>query len=69
MTDYYILKDKKAIPVSNVIEWAEQFEKLNRVVKHDELGGVRVSTVFLGLNHGWNGEVLLFETMIFGGGA
>ena len=26
-----------------------------------------VSTVFLGLDHGWDGKLKLFETMIFGG--
>lgn len=34
----------------------------------DELGDVRVSTVFLGLDHGWGrGAPEIFETMIFGG--
>jgi hypothetical protein len=37
-------------------------------VADDTLGAVRVSTVFLGLDHRWgDGPPLLFETMVFGG--
>lgn len=41
----------------------------NRRVREDLLaGGVRVSTVFLGLDHSYgDGPPLLFETMVFGG--
>lgn len=41
----------------------------HRNIALDELGDIRVSTVFLGLDHNWSdvGEPLLFETMIFGG--
>jgi hypothetical protein len=31
------------------------------------IGEVRVSTVFLGIDHAWEGPPLLFETMVFGG--
>lgn len=35
-------------------------------VAFDEVGGWRVSTVFLGLDHSWNSaDPLIFETMIF----
>lgn len=34
----------------------------------EEVARVRISTVFLGLDHNWgSGRPLLFETMIFGG--
>lgn len=33
----------------------------------DDTGGIFVSTVFLGINHGFGGRPLWFETMIFGG--
>jgi hypothetical protein len=38
-------------------------------VAQDELGSIRVSTVFLGIDHNLSGKgpPLLFETMIFGG--
>lgn len=48
-------------------EWGKQFEK-NRHVGDDTIDLVRISTVFLGLDHQWgDGPPLLFETMIFGG--
>jgi hypothetical protein len=48
--------------------WAEGFEKDNRHVADETIGGVRVSTVFLGLDHSFDGgRPLLFETMVFGG--
>lgn len=52
-------------------EWARRFESgLNyRLVDFTELrGGVRVSTVWLGLDHSFGfGPPLIFETMVFGG--
>lgn len=70
MRDKYILRDGKPEPFEgDFMEWAEWFEKADRHVAQDELpGGVRVSTVFLGVDHSFGGpEPLLFETMIFGG--
>jgi hypothetical protein len=43
------------------------FEDTRRVAE-TEVGEARVSTVFLGLDHGWSGgPPEVFETMIFGG--
>jgi hypothetical protein len=66
---YYILQNKEAIPVEDILEWAKWFKKADRHVRQDTIGKVRISTVFLGLDHQWNpnGLPLLFETMIFGG--
>jgi hypothetical protein len=38
-------------------------------VQQDKIGNVKVSTVFLGLDHNYSldGPPLLYETMIFGG--
>ena len=67
MNRYYILKDKKVIPVNDVLEWAKMFEKKDRRVAEDNIGEVRISTVFLGLNHRFGkGKPLIFETMVFG---
>jgi hypothetical protein len=65
----YILQNKEAIPVEDILEWAKWFETANRHVRQDTIGKVRISTVFLGLDHQWhpNERPLLFETMIFGG--
>lgn len=64
----YILEGKKAVECGNIIEWGKWMESANRVVAQDKVGKVRVSTVFLGLDHSFVGGVpLLFETMVFGG--
>ena len=69
MSDYYILKGKKVIPVEDAIVWDEFFEDdKNRRVDETEKNGIRVSTVFLGLDHAFGvGLPMVFETMIFGG--
>ena len=73
MSDKYILEDHKVVACSNLFEWAQWFENADRQVAETILGEVRISTVFLGLNHRF-GSVpnkdrvpLLFETMVFGG--
>lgn len=69
MTEYYILDGKEPIEMPDAITWAAQFERADGIVEQTILSqGIRVSTVFLGLNHQWgDGPPLLFETMIFGG--
>jgi len=68
MSDKYILKDKTPVPCPDLMEWAEWFEKGNRRVAQTTIGKLRVSTVFLGLDHSFDpkGPPLLFETMVFG---
>ncbi len=87
----YKLIDKKAVPVDDLIDWAQWMETADTVVCQTEtpfslwlwlwrwllswLPGntalrdpVKVSTVFLGLDHGFDGDgPILFETMVFGG--
>ena len=49
-------------------KWVREFSKTDRTIARTEIGkGVRVSTVFLGLDHGYGGPPILFKTMIFGG--
>ena len=69
MNDKYILKNKIAVPVENVLEWGHWFETADRIVKQETLShGYYVSTVFLGLDHNFgSGKPLLFETMVFKG--
>lgn len=58
------------MPVSDVLEWADWFEQADRHVADTHLdSGVRVSTVFLGLDHNFwgKGPPILFETLVFGG--
>ena len=51
-----------------IAQWVRLFED-ERHIGDDELGDVRVSTVWIGLDHGLglSGPPLIFETMIFGG--
>ena len=68
--DYYILegtKHRKAKSIPEYLEWAKE---ANRRIDYTELhdGSIYVSTVFLGLDHSFDGgRPVLYETMIFGG--
>jgi hypothetical protein len=71
MIRWYILDDEnKPVPstITEYVEWEEQNEE-KRIVKQEYIGDdIRVSTVFLGLDHAWNSKTpVLWETMIFGG--
>lgn len=68
MSDKYILDGHSVVP-ADLMTWARWFETSDRHVANDIVGGHRVSTVFLGINHRFigDGPPLVFETMIFGG--
>jgi len=55
----------------DLLAWARWFEASGderRVALTDIAPGVRVSTVFLGLDHSFGGmRPLIFETLVFGG--
>ncbi len=69
----YILNGKTPVPVDDAIEWARWFGEANtddkRRVARTTIDDTEVSTVFLGLDHGFglSEGPLLFETMVFGG--
>ena len=66
MSEYYLLVDKKIVPVDNLLEWAKGFEEGSRIVTQEYVGDQWISTVFLGIDHQWGkGKPVLFETMIF----
>jgi hypothetical protein len=68
MSDKYILEGKKTVPCEDLMEWAKWFEQADRSVAKDDVNGVSVSTVFLGLDHAFGeSQPMLFETMVFGG--
>lgn len=77
MSKWYKLKHRKPVLFNAQIdddmeEFAKEskrfFTNYNRKIRLTRLDGCHVSTVFLGLNHAWReGELLVFETMIFGG--
>jgi hypothetical protein len=63
----YILVDREPVVEPDLFTWAMWFEQADRTVRLTEQGDVRVSTVFLGLDHRfWSiGPPILFETMAF----
>lgn len=65
--DHYILVDGLPVLEPDIIKWAQWLETANRTLGDDRLpNGVRVSTVFLGLDHSWVGkDPVLWETMVF----
>jgi hypothetical protein len=66
----YILKDGVPIRTPDILTWGRWYESADeeRRVARDEIDGVLVSTVFLGLDHSFDmgGPPVLWETMIFG---
>lgn len=65
----YILEGKTIKEVTDFTEWAKWYKTANRHVdKTDITNKIKVSTVFLGIDHAFGGgEPVLFETMVFGG--
>lgn len=63
----YILIDKTPVLEPNLFKWGHWMSTNKRHVEDTEIGDVRISTVFLGLdhNHSGEGDPLLFETMTF----
>jgi len=67
---YYVLDDAgEPLAVDDVLVWASWFETADRHVADTQIGDVRVSTVFLGLDHRFigGGPPILYETLVFGG--
>jgi hypothetical protein len=65
----YILDGHTPVPVEDVLTWGRWFETTDRHIDETALGEVRVSTIFLGLDHNFwgQGPPILFETLVFGG--
>lgn len=70
----YILNDHIPVAVYDALEWGMWYESADekRIVKQEIVeGGAKISTVFLGIDHGFSwlpsgtGKPLLFETMVF----
>ena len=69
MSNYFWNREDNSYPkATDIVAWSNWFENIeNRRVKVSKAGhGFSVSTVFLGIDHGWNEEEpLLFESMVF----
>ncbi len=62
---YKLDYNHKPVPCS-LLEWGELIRDIEkRRVAYDNVNGDTVSTVFLGIDHGFEDKKLLFETMIF----
>ena len=64
---YYILDElNEPVRVENAFDWSNKFNEKMRRVALDEVNGVSISTVFLGIDHSFgSGKPLLWETMCF----
>lgn len=62
----YILDGHTPVLISDVTVWGWWFQTTNRHVGHDFVGRVEISTVFLGMDHGFlSGQPpVLFETLV-----
>lgn len=65
----YILENKQPVKVDDITVWSFFYQnKKNIIVEQTTIGDIKVSTVFLGIDHSFDeGYPILFETMIFGG--
>ena len=62
----YILNGKRPEACGSLLRWGAWMQTADRRVARNRVGDFVVSTVFLGLDHGWNSKVpILFETMVF----
>jgi hypothetical protein len=68
--DHYILTKSGRVQLEpDFHKWADWFRSANRRVGVNDVNGVKISTVFLGMDHRWfpdRGQPILFETMTFG---
>lgn len=71
---WYKLDDNKKVIACTMLESAMEREKRNFIVKQEMIGDIKISTVFLGLDHSMDSfnppddhKPIVFETMIFGG--
>lgn len=66
--NYVLNADGDAVATDDLLKWARWFEKAERHLGKDTVGGVTISTVFLGIDHSFGqGPPLLWETMVFNG--
>lgn len=64
---FYIFRNGEVIQTDDLMEWAKSQQASDRNVASTQVGVVRISTDFLGIDHGFGGAPVLFETMVFRG--
>ena len=65
MSDHYILDGKKPVPCEDLLTWARWMADTDRRIARTIQDDVIVSTVFLGMDHGYGRKPILFETKVF----
>jgi len=64
---YTFDSEGNSVPCSDIVEWGEFMHRCKSICVTN-VGDVMVSTVFLGLDHGFGGGTpILWETMVFDG--
>ena len=66
---HYILVENRPVRVYDMMEWLDFFSSGERVLGFSRVNGIRISTIFMGLDNSFGAapEPLVFETMIMGG--
>jgi len=68
MNNYILDENGNPVLEPDLVKWCRWYQTAKRHVADDKIGDVRVSTVFLGIDHAFvGGEPILWETMVFGG--
>ncbi len=68
MLGNYIEIDGEVLLVDDLTEWMDIFHASDHNVMKTNLPGIKISTVFLGIDHQYGrGPPILYETMVFGG--
>ena len=68
MRHYILDENREPVLEPDLFKWGRWLETANRKIGDSTVGDAQISTVFLGLDHGFSGgDPILFETMIFGG--
>jgi hypothetical protein len=71
MSRNYILNEQgEPVATNDLNVWARFFELPTRIVKQEDIGRLKVSTVFLSMDHNFGGgPPVLWETMVFDEGS
>lgn len=68
MNVYILDENHEPVPCESDAEWGMWMCGRNKIVEQSQVGEIKVSTVFLGMDHSFSGgDPTFFETMIFGG--
>jgi hypothetical protein len=69
MIKFFILEgpERRVVQARDAMEWARWFDQNDRSVAQTRIGEIKISTVFLGVDHRFfsKGPPVVFETMAF----